>query len=172
VLNHDFMTKWYIGIDPGKSGGISAISNTGLKENYRTPKIGNDMDLKECRRILSKYPNANVALENVRSLPGVSAKANFSFGENKGQWQGIIEGLDLPYMMIMPKAWQKIAWEGVTLVKKANKKTDTKKTSLIAVTRLIPGESFLATDRSSVPHDGIIDARLIAFALKCKLAGK
>jgi hypothetical protein len=40
-------------------------------------------------------------------------------------------------------------------------KIDTKATSLIAAKRLFPEEKFLATSRSKVPHDGIVDAVLI-----------
>lgn len=40
-------------------------------------------------------------------------------------------------------------------------KVDTKATSLLAAKRLFPDETFLATQRSKVPHDGIVDAVLI-----------
>ncbi len=63
-------------------------------------------------------------------------------------------------------------WQGVPLIqkidgKKKNKdgtqkmKTDTKAMSLVAAQRIFPNESFLATERSSVPHDGLVDAALI-----------
>lgn len=46
-------------------------------------------------------------------------------------------------------------------VKKQKVKVDTKATSLLAAKRLFPNETFLATARSKVPHDGIVDAVLI-----------
>ena len=42
-------------------------------------------------------------------------------------------------------------------------KTDTKATSLNAARRIFPGETFLATPRSKKPHDGLVDAALIAY---------
>jgi hypothetical protein len=45
--------------------------------------------------------------------------------------------------------------------KKPRVKIDTKATSLIAAKRLFPDEKFLATTRSKVPHNGVIDAVLI-----------
>ena len=110
------------------------------------------------------------ALEDVHSLPGVSAKANFSFGENKGEYRGMLVALELPYMEVQPKVWQKVAWEGVPLMKNSKGRTDTKAMSLTAAKRLFPNESFLATSRSSVPHDGLVDAALIAYYLKCKMS--
>lgn len=48
-----------------------------------------------------------------------------------------------------------------TLEKQEQPKVDTKATSLLAAKRLFPEETFLATTRSKVPHDGIVDAVLI-----------
>lgn len=163
--------KAYIGIDPGKSGGIAVLKEDGHLLLYTIPKIGKLVDLKEIASILggfNKEFESFFALENVHSLPGVSAKSNFSFGENKGEYRGMLVALGCSYMEVTPKGWQKVAWEGIPLMKKANKRNDTKAMSLTAATRIWPQMSFLATTRSSVPHDGLVDAALIAYYLKCK----
>lgn len=164
--------KYYIGIDPGKSGGIAAISEEGGLALHKVPMIGKLVDINALRDILAMYNiepgKSYYALEDVHSLPGTSAKSNFSFGENKGEYRGLMVGLGLPYMEVQPKAWQKVAWEGVPMMKKPNKKTDTKAMSLVAAKRLFPNQSFLATERSTKPHDGLVDAALIAYYLKCK----
>jgi hypothetical protein len=64
--------------------------------------------------------------------------------------------------LVQPKKWQADIWANVDKIYKTGKKIDTKKTSLMAAKRLFPNESFLATSRSRVPHDGIVDAALIA----------
>jgi hypothetical protein len=166
--------RHYIGIDPGKSGGIAILTEDMKLILFTVPTIGKLVDHQSIRTVLDGYRGGNgnqsyYALEDVHSLPGVSAKANFSFGENKGEYRGLLVGLQLPYMEVQPKTWQKIAWEGVPLMKKPNGKTDTKAVSLTAAKRLFPNESFLATSRSSVPHDGLVDATLIAYYLKCKM---
>lgn len=164
------MKKNYVGIDPGKSGGIVILSSDNELTLHKVPLIGGKVvDHYKIKEILSKVENGHFALEDVHSLPGVSAKANFSFGENKGEYRGLLIGLGLNYMEVQPKTWQKIAWEGIPVIKKPNKKTDTKAMSLLAAKRLFPAESFLATERSSVPHDGLVDAALIAYYLKCKI---
>ena len=48
----------------------------------------------------------------------------------------------------------------------AASKVDTKATSLTAAKRLWPGDGFLASPKSKVAHDGIVDAMLIAEAAR------
>jgi len=163
------MKKIYAGIDPGKSGGIAFLSEDMELTMYKTPLIGNQMDHQKVRELLLQYNPVMVELEDVHSLPGTSAKANFSFGENKGEHRGILVGLQMPYMEVAPKIWQKIAWEGVSLIKNPKGKTDTKSMSLISAKRIFPRESFLASERSIKPHDGIVDAALLAYYVKCKM---
>jgi len=167
--------KWYIGIDPGKKGGIFALCENGDYEYIRTPLIGGKvMNIKEAMKFILKFKdNGHFALELVSSVKGSSAGSNFSFGRNFGQWEGILEALFVKFTEIRPKEWQKISWEGVPIIKKSGgKENNTKATSKIASQRLFPEEEFLATERSSVAHEGVMDGALIAYALKCKLAGK
>jgi len=167
-LNFTKMKEYYCGIDVGKTGGISILNNK--DENvtlFKIPLIGNEVDLKELRNILTTYPLTITAIENVHSIMGSSSKANFQFGRVFGMLESMVSTLDLKYILVNPKEWQKTAWMGVPVQKKQGKNgNDTKATSLLAVKRLFPKESFLATSRSSVPHDGLIDATLIAYWLK------
>lgn len=163
------MKKIYIGCDVGKGGafvGIDESSNIVIKSVI--PKIGDNVDIQGIVNLLSFDPKefkVYVAIEDVHSIYGTSAKSNFSFGWIKGLKTGIIATLGLTYMLVQPKTWQKYVWSPTDVVKKGTK-TDTKKTSLTAAKRLFPHENFLATERSKVPHDGIVDAVLIA--LYCK----
>lgn len=123
-------------------------------------------------------------LEDLHSVYGTSAGSNFSFGFNCGATEMIIRTLGIPYQAVAPKAWQKEIWQSGDLVEEVSyekkikgqplvpkidkktglikKKTDTKATSLQAANRLFPGVLFLATERSKVAHDGIVDAVLLA----------
>ena len=58
------------------------------------------------------------------------------------------------------KTWQGTFWKKPKMAK--GQKFDTKAAALVAAKRLWPDEKFLATERSKVPHDGIVDALLIA----------
>lgn len=158
--------RFFIGIDPGKSGGMVAIDVIENKEWFFTiPLIGKLMNLHDLGNMISIYTSEPhlFLLEDVYSIPGASAGSNFAFGENKGHIEGLLVGMGASYQKVAPKAWQKVCWEGVPMMKKScGKKNDTKAMSLVAAKRLFPGESFLASARSSVPHDGLVDAALIA----------
>lgn len=161
------MKEVVIGIDVGKKGGIARISQDGELELYQMPMIGKEYDIHELSEILDQKQGEiirHVFIENVHAIQGrAGGSSNFSFGMGKGILMGLVAGKKLPYTLVNPKAWQKVSWEGVT------KQSDTKKTSLVAAKRLFPDETFLATERSRVPHDGFIDAALIAFYGKLKI---
>jgi len=149
----------YIGIDPGKKGGIVVISNNKIIAKYVMPMVGKEYDIQALKQILTSYSNAFVAIENVHAIQGknIGNSSNFSFGFGKGILQGLVEGLEIPYALVNAKAWQKVAWQGVT------KQKTTKQTSLIAAKRLFPTESFLSSSRARNAHDGLVDAALIAY---------
>ena len=156
--------KIYVGIDPGKNGGIAFLGEDNkLIYKHVMPMIGKEYDIQELKNILSKHPIEHLAIENVHAIQGrIGNSSNFSFGLGKGILMGLVAGLNIPYTLVNPKTWQKIAWEGVT------KQADNKKTSLVAAKRLFPEESFLATERSRVAHDGLVDGALMAYYIKLK----
>lgn len=158
--------KVVIGMDVGKSGGISKLYPDGKLVNYVIPMLGKEYDIEAMTKMLTAEEGeeiVHVGIENVHAIQGrAGATSNFQFGLGKGIMMGLVHALGHRYTLVNPKAWQKIAWEGVT------KQKDNKQTSLIAAKRLFPGESFLATQRSRVPHDGLVDAALIAYYCKTK----
>jgi hypothetical protein len=162
----------YVGVDPGKSGGIVGLyEDQTIAFKHKMPMIGKEYDESELCRIFSNPLISHVGLEDVHAIqsgkngPKIGASSSFSFGEGKGLIRGILAGMAHKRTLIQAKAWQKIAWEGV------KKQDNTKATSLIAAQRLFPSESFLATAKSSVPHDGIVDATLIAYYVLLKMRG-
>jgi len=160
------MSKIVIGIDVGKSGGIAKIYPDDSVEYFAMPMIGKEYDIQGIKEILTAKDGeeiVHVGIEHVHAIQQrAGASSNFSFGLGKGILMGLTEGLGLRYTLVNPKTWQKEAWEGVTRQK------DNKQTSLLAAKRLFPGYSFLATERSRVPHDGIVDATLIGYYCKLK----
>lgn len=167
----------YLGIDPGKSGGIAIVDQDGkLEKLYTIPTIGKEIDIRALSEILQKHPECTVAIENVHSMHQMSANSNFQFGFVCGVLEGLVSGLGMKYVKVAPKMWQEIIFRGVPVHRKPKKEeklksgaikvttgsVDTKKMSLIAAKRLFPKESFLANEKSSVPHDGLYDAANIA----------
>lgn len=180
--------KISIGIDIGSDGAYAIFVNNKLQYG-KIPYISEEPDMNGLFDIIYKcIPSPewqggevdftiHCVIEDLHSVFGSSAKSNFEFGKNNGLIIGMLQVAEIPYTKIGPKKWQKELWQGIRPVeipvikskvhqvdKKGNLKykVDTKATSLIAAQRLFPKETFLATERSKVPHDGIVDAVLIA----------
>lgn len=159
--------KAYIGVDPGKKGGIVAITQNGIIGKWVIPLLGDNVDGNGIWTILSalkeKY-NCTLILEDVHSLFGMSASTNFSMGHTLGILDGIIAVSKIRLIRVSPKTWQKSIWENNDMVYKPIKpeqkkpSVDTKATSINAAYRLYPNADFRATTRSKNPWDGITDA--------------
>mgnify|MGYP003145486985 CR=1 FL=1 len=97
----------YIGIDPGKSGGIAYILN-GKMYAHKFPK-----DLRNIVEILKNLKQAKClcAMELVHSFPGQGVVSTFSFGENFGMWKGMLTAFDIEYKLVTPRIWMRFYGE-------------------------------------------------------------
>ncbi len=94
----------YIGIDPGKSGGICFLMDDEIK-TFKCPATTHDMteelilakDIRKCTAVVEK----------VWSFPGQGVKSCFNFGYNYGLWQGILSALKIPYKLVPPNKWMR-----------------------------------------------------------------
>lgn len=164
--------KAFIGIDPGKEGAITILDKEGNVKFMSTfPKIKKEIDTNDMARMfadLKSYGGMIVGIEDVHALFGSSSKATFNFGHICGFILGLVVGNKYPYVEIQPKVWQKVMFEGVPELfkpmKEGQKKKvrDTKAMALLAAKRLFPDIDLRATQRSTNPHDGIVDSLLIA----------
>jgi len=161
----------WIGVDPGKKGGIVAISNQGIVGKWVIPLIGDNVDAEGIWIILNglkEKHNPTLILEDVHSLFGMSASTNFSMGHTLGILDGIIAVSKIKLSRVAPKTWQKEIWENNDMeykpIKPEQKKAsvDTKLTSMKAAHRLYPNADFRATTRSKNDWDGITDAVCLA----------
>ena len=98
--------KKCIGIDPGKSGGIAVISNETV-HTYNCPRTVEDMAtlIGMCLNDVSAY-RVKVFVEKVWAFPTDGRAGSFTFGENYGQWQGILASHELNPTLVTPKTWQ------------------------------------------------------------------
>jgi hypothetical protein len=114
VRVRDKMT--YIGIDPGKSGGIAVIQGRKV-ECFRMPNTE-----KDGWSIFAENKEGRVfaVIEKVHSMPGQGVKSMFSFGQNYGFLRGCLTAAQIPFEEITPQAWQK----GLSIPPRA--KTETK----------------------------------------------
>lgn len=161
--------RYIIGVDPGQNGGFVALKNGKVASKLVMPKIGKDLDFDKLSRFFKFYrrKGAIVYLEKVKGRGGKwGASQNFNFGQCYGAIMGVIATTKLPYVLVTPQMWQKVSFKGVSPIYKTDKKKktkDTKKMALMASKRLFPRVSFVPTPRSRNPHDGLIDAVLIAY---------
>ena len=96
----------FIGIDPGKSGGVCATTGS-VSVCSKCPDTVADM-YKLLEAILEMDTRPMVIIEAVHSFPGNSARSMFNFGENYGMWLGILASLHVPYMQVTPSKWMKL----------------------------------------------------------------
>ena len=88
--------KKYIGIDPGKSGGIMVISETGEVTAYKCPEKVLDMSILFKLIVGHTAPdNVNLLMERVWARPGNAVRAAFTYGVNYGQWLGIAASYEI-----------------------------------------------------------------------------
>ena len=136
----------YIGIDPGKNGGIAIIDSDGV---IAFP-FSEERLLIELDGIAQEY-ECICYLEHVHAMPKQGVSSTFNFGMNFGFIQGVLKAYEIPYELVTPQKW-----------KKEFSCTSDKNTSIEVCKRLFPGVNLKATDRCKKDHDGIAEALLIA----------
>lgn len=144
------MKKVFIGIDPGKNGGIAAIC---IEDNFIYTKPYSDELLRKMSGALyfSTSHRAICCLEKVGAMPGQGVVSMFNFGQSVGYIKGVLESFLIPYQEITPQKWKREF--GLSSDKAA---------SAEVCRKLFPEVELLATPRSKKPHDGMAEALLMA----------
>jgi len=151
-----------IGIDPGQTGGIVQIDGDGkILKKFGIPIIKSGykviIDLVGLRKVFEEISDSDfIFIEKVHSMPRDSPASAFKFGSTFGIKLGLITASKIPFDMVAPNTWTKKMHADM------DKTMNSKKRSLIVAQRLYPNEKFLLTPKCSKPHDGLIDATLIA----------
>lgn len=99
--------SYFVGIDVGKTGGWAILTGDGSFHSMESFK-----SYKEFKRKLeyfgSSFPKRFfTVLEQVSAMPGQGVTSMFSFGQNYGGWQALLEILEMPYQLSTPQKWQK-----------------------------------------------------------------
>lgn len=101
--------KNYIGIDPGKSGGIAIVSaDTNLKPFCcKMPETERDIwDLIVSLKDWRDYPSVAV-IERVHAMPGQGVTSMFTFGQGYGSLRMALIAAGIPFQEVTPQRWQK-----------------------------------------------------------------
>lgn len=96
----------------------------------------------------------------------------FSTGLGYGIFQGLLTGLGMKYTTVHPKTWQKEFGIGTKHNEIGGVILNTKEQALLVCEELFPDVNLMASERSTVPHKGIVDALLIAMYGKRQIEEK
>jgi hypothetical protein len=140
-----------IGIDPGKTGALTAIDMQG---KYICHMLGTDC--REAIAFLGMQPSQSVVyIEKAQCMPKNGAVGMFRYGQGYGELIGAIKALNLAYREVPPSLWSKALLGSLIHLKGKDRNVELCK-------RLFPGLSLLPTKRTLQPHLGLVDASLIA----------
>jgi hypothetical protein len=152
-----------VGIDNGVSGGLCAISSfDGSVINFiamPTEKVGDkpEVSIKGVLYWLDQFSPLSTAVAIEEPLRHAkSSQAMRSMSISFGKIIGLCETVLYPTYRIQVKEWQDVE------LGKRLAKGQTKVVALAKAQQYWPDENWLATSRSKVPHDGIVDSALIA----------
>lgn len=143
---------FYIGIDPGKKGGIAVIAPTEIAvypySDDTLRIVASSLTHEDCR----------CCLEQVHSMPQQGVKSTFNLGASYGYIKGVLESFGISYQEIQPQRW-----------KKEFGLNSDKAISIDTCKRLFPSITLRASDRCRVDNDGMAEALLMAEYARRKL---
>ena len=152
----------YIGIDPGKAGALAYMIKDGTVNVIPFDEGLYKFALQGIARAMEKTGEKAVCcLEHVNAMPGQGVTSMFSFGQNFGFIQGLLQAYGIPFELVRPQKW-----------KKEFSITGDKNTSLAVCKRLFPDVSLLPSDRCRKENDGMAEALLMAEYARRKLAAR
>ena len=106
-MKKNYHSKVYIGIDPGKSGGMCVIEDDFIKA-YPCPSNIQDMAIMFAMAISVNETKKVVAyIEKVWARPTDGRSSMWKFAENYGTWLGIAGAYEIDLQEVSPQAWMK-----------------------------------------------------------------
>ena len=160
------MSKLYIGIDPGLDGGVVVLDGDGsitMAGTMPTRKLvkGRRTDVEQLHEMLvdgwGSCRKAAILEDPGGHAPSAAGLRSMSM--SFATVETILRLGGTPYHIVNPKTWQSAFWKRPKLPK--GTKYDTKAAALEAARRIWPSEDW-TVGRGRKPHDGLIDAALIA----------
>lgn len=164
----------YVGIDPGLSGAVAILVPDVSVVAQVMPVIQTvkgkskvrRIDPQGLRQLIRSLPQPCYAVIEAQQAGHLDGKGQvFTTGEGFGRLLQALADHDIPHEIIQPKEWQKVY--GITGTGQG-----TKGQALQVVQRLFPTARLLATLRSKVPHDGMVDAILMAEVARRRHGGE
>lgn len=150
----------YIGIDPGKKGGIAAIFPDLI---FCAPMHETESDIWRCIKSIRESWDTRTGLfaviEKVHSMPQQGIASAFTFGWGYGGLRMALIACGIPFREIDPKVWQK---DLDISRRKEEADRDWKKRLRGKAQQLFPGLPIWKEPRSEGKQLAVADALLIA----------
>ena len=157
---------WFVGIDPGLSGGIAMLDASGnLISLARMPLIASGRssgkDAVSTMGIIDMLRCDNpallrIAIERLGARPNQSVQSVQTAGVNYGRVEGALHVLGSPVEYVQPQVWQKAV--GVPALAKGASAPERKRASRATAERIMPSPLLTALKASD---DGLWEAALI-----------
>lgn len=142
--------KHYLGVDPGKQGGLCVLRDDGVPlETIRMPD-GKARIIDWLLHAHGIYPHLIIITELAQAMPKQGVTSCFRYGQHFATFEDAAIHLKIPYHEVRPAIW-----------KKALGLTSKKKDSITACRQLFPLLELVPTG-CRIEHDGIAEALLIA----------
>lgn len=152
-----------LAFDPGISGGYAILEGGIVVVRGRMPIDKNlknkksTINLTEVSKLMVTHEPDVVVLERQAPRPGEGVSSAWTSGYNFGLLFAMASVIVENVALVAPRTWATKLHDPESPIE------DPKARSLEVAKKLFPLEDFLATERSSKPHEGIIDALLIAY---------
>jgi crossover junction endodeoxyribonuclease RuvC len=160
----------YIGIDPGLHGSITIIYPDTIETSViPTTSQGKKKIYDHLALAKFFYPfegtKCYAILEQQHPMPKQGVTSMFSIGYGFGALKQCLVDFAIPHEVVRAQVWQKEF--GIS-----GRNGNTKVQALQICQSLFPDLNLLATEKSKKPHEGIVDAVLIAEFAKRRYGGK
>ena len=103
-----------LGIDPGLSGGLSLVRNSGspsLIGSIDVPTTGADakrrVDVAGVLRFLQFMPIDHAVIERAQAMPDQGSSSGFAYGRAVGSLEACVQGMQIPLTIVEASAWKR-----------------------------------------------------------------
>jgi len=146
----------YLGLDPGKKGGMAFIAEDGLVIGYMAmPETELEISL-----AISSWVIGCAVIEQVSSSPQMGVTSSFTFGRGYGFLRGVLIANAIPFTEVRPQLWMKTL--GIRTRKKKETTTQWKNHLRGIAQQRFPSLELWKGTRNKGEQLAVCDALLIA----------
>ena len=158
------MKKFFIGIDPGKTGGVCVLNqDQKLVFVAAFDKMGAVSAISSALNVCKLGDSINICVEKVHSMPAQGVKSTFTFGTQFGKVLGCLEYAGFNPDLFPPQTWMKryASYHGVLAKERVRSFVDAEY-----------GLEGFILPRCRTPHSGMMDAVGLTYFYAERLCGK